>query len=59
MMLHKPVNLYCLGDAVLLKGQNEKDTVCIALADESCPDKKIKMNKVNIYKMGTFICSMW
>ena len=35
-----------LGDTVLLKGKKRKDTVCIVLSDETCPDEKIRMNKV-------------
>ncbi|KAM7502093.1 hypothetical protein LguiB_000997 [Lonicera macranthoides] len=34
------------GDAVLIKGKKRKDTVCIALADETCDEPKIRMNKV-------------
>jgi len=34
------------GDTVLLKGKKRKDTVCIVLSDESCPNEKIRMNKV-------------
>ena len=34
------------GDTVLLKGKKRKDTVCIVLADESCEEGKIRMNKV-------------
>ncbi|GJV15230.1 cell division cycle protein 48 [Tanacetum coccineum] len=34
------------GDTILLKGKKRKDTVCIALADESCDEPKIRMNKV-------------
>ncbi|XP_063681972.1 transitional endoplasmic reticulum ATPase-like [Bolinopsis microptera] len=34
------------GDTVLLKGKKRKDTVCIVLSDETCPDEKIRMNKV-------------
>ena len=38
--------LYLTGDTVLLKGKKRKDTVCIVLSDETCPDEKIRMNKV-------------
>eukprot|EP00899_Mesostigma_viride_P025513 jgi/Mesvir1/6146/Mv00847-RA.1 len=34
------------GDTVLIKGKKRKDTVCIVLADESCDDGKIRINKV-------------
>ncbi|KAL8168036.1 hypothetical protein V2J09_009535 [Rumex salicifolius] len=34
------------GDTVLIKGKKRKDTICIALADESCDEPKIRMNKV-------------
>lgn len=34
------------GDTVLLKGKRRKETVCIVLSDENCPDEKIRMNRV-------------
>ncbi|KAL0805371.1 hypothetical protein Bca101_097862 [Brassica carinata] len=34
------------GDTILLKGKKRKDTVCIALADDTCDEPKIRMNKV-------------
>lgn len=34
------------GDTVLLKGKRRKETVCIVLADDTCPDEKIRMNRV-------------
>jgi formylmethanofuran dehydrogenase subunit D len=34
------------GDTVLLKGKKRKDSVCIVLADETCDEGKIRMNKV-------------
>ncbi|VDD94232.1 unnamed protein product, partial [Enterobius vermicularis] len=34
------------GDTVLLKGKKRKETVCIVLSDETCPNDKIKMNRV-------------
>jgi transitional endoplasmic reticulum ATPase len=34
------------GDTVLVKGKKRKDTVCIVLADETCEEPKIRMNKV-------------
>ncbi|KAJ7552714.1 hypothetical protein O6H91_06G080900 [Diphasiastrum complanatum] len=34
------------GDTILIKGKKRKDTVCIVLADETCDEPKIRMNKV-------------
>ncbi|KAI3825334.1 hypothetical protein L1987_06816 [Smallanthus sonchifolius] len=34
------------GDTILIKGKKRRDTVCIALADETCDEAKIRMNKV-------------
>ena len=34
------------GDTVILKGKKRKDTVCIVLADETCDEAKIRLNKV-------------
>lgn len=34
------------GDTVLLKGKKRKDTVCIVLAEDSCDEHKVRMNKV-------------
>eukprot|EP00252_Welwitschia_mirabilis_P019457 TRINITY_DN451_c0_g1_i1.p1 TRINITY_DN451_c0_g1~~TRINITY_DN451_c0_g1_i1.p1 ORF type:complete len:194 (+),score=12.73 TRINITY_DN451_c0_g1_i1:557-1138(+) len=34
------------GYTVLLKGKKRKDTICIALADKTCEEAKIRMNKV-------------
>mmetsp|Transcript_7337 Transcript_7337/g.13797 ORF Transcript_7337/g.13797 Transcript_7337/m.13797 type:complete len:812 (-) Transcript_7337:192-2627(-) len=34
------------GDTVLIKGKKRKDTVCIVLADDTCEEAKIRMNKV-------------
>lgn len=34
------------GDTVLLKGKKRKETVCIVLADETCPNDRIRMNRV-------------
>jgi transitional endoplasmic reticulum ATPase len=33
------------GDTVLIKGKRRKETVCIVLSDENCPDEKIRMNR--------------
>ncbi|PVV03740.1 hypothetical protein BB560_001768 [Smittium megazygosporum] len=34
------------GDTILIKGKVRKDTVLIVLSDETCPDNKIKINRV-------------
>ncbi|KAJ3682498.1 hypothetical protein LUZ60_015071 [Juncus effusus] len=34
------------GDTVLIKGKKRKDTICIVLADDTCEEPKIRMNKV-------------
>lgn len=34
------------GDTVLIKGKKRHDTVCIVLAEEECPEGRIRMNKV-------------
>ena len=34
------------GDTVLIKGKKGRDTVCIVLADETCDDSSVRMNKV-------------
>ncbi|XP_005182894.1 transitional endoplasmic reticulum ATPase TER94 [Musca domestica] len=34
------------GDTVILKGKRRKETVCIVLSDDTCPDSKIRMNRV-------------
>lgn len=33
------------GDTVLLKGKKRKDTICIVLADDTCEEAKVRMNK--------------
>jgi transitional endoplasmic reticulum ATPase len=33
------------GDVVLIRGKRSRTTVCIALADESCEDSNVRMNK--------------
>ncbi|KAM0872576.1 hypothetical protein ACQ4PT_038629 [Festuca glaucescens] len=35
-----------LGDVVLLKGKRRRSTVCIAFADDTCEEHKMKINKV-------------
>ncbi|KAK2075843.1 AAA ATPase cdc48 [Prototheca wickerhamii] len=34
------------GDTVMLKGKKRKDTICIVLADDTCEEAKIRLNKV-------------
>ncbi|KAI6171973.1 Vesicle-fusing ATPase [Aphelenchoides besseyi] len=34
------------GDTVMLKGKKRREAVCIALADEECPNDKVLMNRV-------------
>lgn len=34
------------GDTVLVKGKRRSDTVCIVLADETCEQPKVRMNRV-------------
>ncbi|VDO36972.1 unnamed protein product [Brugia timori] len=34
------------GDTVILKGKKRKETVCIVLSDDTCPNDKIRMNRV-------------
>ena len=34
------------GDTVLIKGKKGRDTVCIVLADETCDDSSVRMNKI-------------
>lgn len=34
------------GDTVLLKGKRRKESVCIVLSDDTCPDEKVRMNRV-------------
>ena len=36
----------CRGDTIFIKGKKRKDTICIALVDETCEAPKIRMNKV-------------
>ncbi|PAA77589.1 hypothetical protein BOX15_Mlig033619g2 [Macrostomum lignano] len=33
------------GDTVLLKGKKRRDTVCIVLPDEACPNDRVRMNR--------------
>ncbi|VFQ97596.1 unnamed protein product [Cuscuta campestris] len=34
------------GDTILIKGKKRKDTICVSLADDTCEEPKIRMNKV-------------
>ncbi|KAI3866762.1 hypothetical protein MKW92_052495 [Papaver armeniacum] len=34
------------GDTIMLKGKKRKDTVCIVMADDTCEEPKIRLNKV-------------
>ncbi|GAU87371.1 hypothetical protein RvY_00236-1 [Ramazzottius varieornatus] len=34
------------GDTVLIKGKKRRDTVCIALTEDTVPDDKVRMNRV-------------
>ncbi|KAK1409778.1 hypothetical protein QVD17_36307 [Tagetes erecta] len=34
------------GDTILIKGKKRRDTICIALADDTCEEPKIRLNKV-------------
>jgi transitional endoplasmic reticulum ATPase len=34
------------GDTVLLKGKKGRETICIVIADDTCDDSSIRMNKV-------------
>ncbi|CAJ0578062.1 unnamed protein product, partial [Mesorhabditis spiculigera] len=34
------------GDTVMLKGKKRRETVCIVLADDGCPNDKVRMNRV-------------
>ena len=45
MYLHLCFLSFCFGN-LWLQGKKRKDTVCIALADETCDEPKIRMNKV-------------
>lgn len=34
------------GDTIMLKGKKRKETICVVIADDSCEEPKIRMNKV-------------
>ena len=38
------------GDTVLIKGKKRRDTVLIVLADDTCEDTKVKINKGRFFK---------
>ncbi|KAM3692685.1 hypothetical protein ACB098_08G105700 [Castanea mollissima] len=40
------------GDTIFIKVKKWKDTICIAIPDETCGEPKIRMNKVNIKSEG-------
>ena len=33
-------------DSVIVKGKKRRETVCVVLSDDSCPNEKIRMNRV-------------
>ncbi len=33
-------------DSVIVKGKRRRDTVCVVLSDDSCPNEKVRMNRV-------------
>jgi len=33
-------------DSVIVKGKKRKETVCVVLSDDTCPDDKVRMNRV-------------
>ncbi|OMO75783.1 hypothetical protein COLO4_25876 [Corchorus olitorius] len=35
-----------LGDTILIKGKKRRDTICTVIADDTCDEEKIRMNKV-------------
>jgi transitional endoplasmic reticulum ATPase len=39
------LQLFC-GDTVFLKGNKNRETVCIALADDTCPNDCLRINRV-------------
>uniref|UniRef100_A0A8C7S8Z7 vesicle-fusing ATPase n=1 Tax=Oncorhynchus mykiss TaxID=8022 RepID=A0A8C7S8Z7_ONCMY len=34
------------GDTVVLRGRKRRETVCIVLTDDTCPDERVRMNRV-------------
>ena len=42
------------GDTVLIKGKKRRDTVLIVLADDSCDDTKVKINKGRLFNSNFF-----
>lgn len=43
------------GDTVLIKGKKRRDTVLIVLADDTCEDTKVKINKGKFNSNFNFI----
>lgn len=33
-------------DSVVVKGKRRKETVCVVLSDDTCPNEKVRMNRV-------------
>lgn len=33
-------------DSVIVKGKRRRETVCVVLSDDSCPNEKVRMNRV-------------
>lgn len=46
------------GDTVLLKGKKRKETVCIVLSDDTCPNEKILMNRVVRNNLRVRLCDI-
>ena len=42
------------GDTVLIKGKKRRDTVLIVLADDTCDDSKVKINKGRLFNSNFF-----
>ena len=34
------------GDTILIKGKKRKETVCIVLSEDTCPNEKIRIGRV-------------
>jgi len=43
------------GDTVLIKGKKRRDTVLIVLADDSCDDTKVKINKGRLLNSNSIL----
>jgi transitional endoplasmic reticulum ATPase len=33
-------------DSVVVKGKRRRETVCVVLSDDTCPNEKVRMNRV-------------